>query len=53
MFHPLSTVRNTLKVRVCVSSSVYRKKYLQQIRFLNNVEPFSVQSLHELIGFGV
>ena len=28
---------------------VYRRKYLQQIKFLNKIEPVSVQSLQELV----
>ena len=36
-------------MRVRFSSSVYCKKYLQQIHFSNKIEPFSVQSVHELV----
>ena len=36
-------------MRVCFSSSVYRKKCLQQINFSNKSAPFSVQSVHGLV----
>ena len=36
-------------MRVSFSSSVYCKKYLQQIYFKNKIEPFSVQSVQALV----